>query len=1259
MGTGFDPLKATLYMPTKVDEGFSRGVYGEGLKVNQAMIMRQPGVTLRTHSLFKKSDGSHVLWARTPYRDNNMMMHRGFDAPLESAAHTGTVTTVRFPRVTKESAAMLAVFDPRRTPLESIASEYGAKTHIYPLGINEKGQLYPGVSLSNGTQQYLQGLRIGDGKKNLLFSYDFPSKDILAGRDRNFINIQLVHELVKDFWTNVDSVPLLIELTRRSLLQEGARDAAERDVFCRRIVDTHREWERPILQRWAEALPTTLGLVKDKPNYIAGTKDTKRYLVSDKANVVELVAEIPEWSQENLALIIRKHCKDYVMILPSEIHEAPRAPTQTRETQEKLSPAEEVFVEKMKRLGNEVREEIALSPGVHDVFPRFGKPIITFSRAQFSSQKIYLKFGNTRAGTPTIEFTVPGDGTNPDDLFDPEKDVSTRERMKNRVLIAFLAHCSARHMYLRETDEDWTKAAQDTAQGMLDSISRDTDVRHISPTLHKRVQNAMLEQGLGRLASKEKDERAQETQKLIRQALRHDIDPEDLYKIILYAEENLEQAPGYWYLVEVCRNRTIRQGSICSYIENDGGIDVLKQVDISNYPKSHWHGYEVCQLPNKRLIVSVPTFPHSLLSMRTLNEKGQEFVVQHAVLADALVFMSNSEVTNNTRVWHGRRYPHLDTGCIVVESLDQLKDFSYQPVTTTRDKDDKRIPVGTLVSPVTLEYINPTWSEPRRIFQDIAQNHLDASPEGVRERFLIQRDGNEVWISAENLGDDRIIGYEMSDTGLGFSPDGIQNMGHTRKRNPFLTGKNGEGLKLAAASALKHGFEIEYASTGEIDDMPAAWVGKGVYISQPYEHEGERRSASRLGFEITAHGLDTLESATSRTRVRLPKDATQDVWKQWSSWTNVIDPRKKDSFGNTGINRYLIRNESTQGKSVTAGPVTALLERPGHIFENGMFVRSEPQSHRRFKLGWDFPAITKTRERSHIDEKLAQQYIRYFFENTDNEQAVELLLRNVVERYDTAREVLGTFLVGQNELEGNRMQTDLSPDFVFGTEYRYSSMPSLPLLRKVAARLYPGKVLFSYEYASRRGHSLQGAIQHIPRQLRLNVSEDNYKALQDIFPTMQDYWSGIRENIVVTGEEERNEMRNQVDEQARAIVRSMTSLRDDAATRSMFSELLKRAGISGKKFFANLDALAADNTRGTASDVFFGGDDSRWHGLASAGIGIHVELLARPEWRRLASVIDHEIAHKMSGLTDYKREFITFLYLTAREKARARGEKKA
>lgn len=307
-------------------------------------------------------------------------------------------------------------------------------------------------------------------------------------------------------------------------------------------------------------------------------------------------------------------------------------------------------------------------------------------------------------------------------------------------------------------------------------------------------------------------------------------------------------------------------------------------------------------------------------------------------------------------------------------------------------------------SNITLDYGGEVWRDPKRILLDAIQNHIDAyRDQAPNISFTVAgSDGKVLTVSKEELLDLgngwNIVGVGISDQGEGYSTQYLTQLGKSTKGDNDL-GKFGEGLKMLAASALRQGIEVKISSR----DWIATPVGHQKSVKD-YE-TGKDRTFNLLGYRMewqdgsktgsqTKFSLLPLEPGqnqlTPDQMIKLQTILGQNSpsGKTWQEWTDVLDFRKVDQYGQRGLERYVLPKEEQVD---TNGVVNLLMNRPGSIYEKGLLIPGEISKPMIFGFNID-ETIIDTRERNVFNQTILEGYLSDYFHNLTDTNVMRKVL---------------------------------------------------------------------------------------------------------------------------------------------------------------------------------------------------------------------------------------------------------------------------
>ncbi len=153
-----------------------------------------------------------------------------------------------------------------------------------------------------------------------------------------------------------------------------------------------------------------------------------------------------------------------------------------------------------------------------------------------------------------------------------------------------------------------------------------------------------------------------------------------------------------------------------------------------------------------------------------------------------------------------------------------------------------------VVTSVTLDYRKERWGL-ERIVLDGLSNHLPADSGGNHTHVKLKQSG--VWVDLRNA-DPQAPTTEVifEDDGKGYTSQKLNTLRSTKGADVLAVGQFGEGLKLVAAAALRHGLQLQYRSRN--------WWAEP--FSKSEVDDGE--SYKRLCFRVTENGDNVFGSRT-------------------------------------------------------------------------------------------------------------------------------------------------------------------------------------------------------------------------------------------------------------------------------------------------------------------------------------------------------------------------------------------------------------
>lgn len=1054
-GSGFDAKLSAFYKTTKRDKRHLRGKFGEGAKMSVAHLMRH-GAKVEMRSTFDINGGeqSHSrTWLHKSYvAKDEKVKQTGIqiDLPPGQEAKAGSYTLIKignadltFQQEFRENV------DPRMENggLARNCLDYSPVRYIYPmsyLGIEGKSV---GISLEGfADDQYVQGLKVGSGIKNIhdirpLFSYDFLDATILQGRDRNILNRKMMEDQVRDFWIHADSQDLvssLIEAVGNGTYDKNITPEANvlNEILYKKYFHTTNEREIQAKRTTEYALKVFPAIVKaktDTKNVIVHTQDAYsnisliNILESKGYNIILFRAYI---GRESISSLNQTHQGNYEFCsLEQTRKELQSTASEVDHGDERIQLSQELFQSAFTELGvlaekaGLKKEDFNLetSPKFHHLIDPEGK----------------LPFGlNFNEDTKKFELVIQQEL-----LAEAIQAKGAREYWKNRMLVELLATYNRREKFPDQHSIRY--ASQGIAQSLLTgSLHRGMPHIDVLPEDFQYVPQIKdpIEELTRFSAEETKIRDALEGWKIYNDISRFHISMDQM-ELVISKFAGLPEA----YKREVkgiIGNRIIVEDGVvgyCEFQEDRKGepVYIRKRLD-SLSPEGKINDKPVYRLGDKIFIYD--ELPKgSVIKAGFLNP--HTFVMLDDQLLD---FAENSfgpyQFNSYPLIVEPGGFAHKIYKNDVKRAMDILEDglkkVKIDPLESKSEKGMEFL-TGIVETPLPPDYGIDEWDNPVRVFQDIVQNHLDASPDGkVDMHFEVQRGQQRLWITDKEMTDsDVIVGFSVSDDGDGYTPNDLGTMGKSSKKSPLFAGKYGEGQKMLAAAAVRNGFELEFSSLAGFENKRYRW--RGAVGTKPIEIviDGKPTNDNRVVFNVTSNQAEEREEYVSSTVIRLPEGAGQNS-QVWQEWMKIIDPRIKDKFGDGGLARYVLPMKKKKDENIIdMGYMKILMDRPGEVYENGLLV-SRNES---IAFGYDVPEIVTTRERNYIDHyKLKQYFTNAIYSCPDPGYSMELV-RRLKEKYlfSLVNNPQGT-VIKELDLDFGRMNPVYSHNFV----------PSKPLLRK-------------------------------------------------------------------------------------------------------------------------------------------------------------------------------------------------------------------
>ena len=1300
-GGGFDSKLSTIYKSTKVGQLYLRGKFGEGIKMSLAHMLRH-GVQAKMRSRFviNGDQPAHErVWQHKAYIDQKgIIKQKGIqiDLPSSGQAQSGSFTLIPLENADMEfKRDFLSNIDPRvkNKGLAANCLEYSTTRFYYPTfpldysidadyTYHFKG-LPCGVSIdSPPSQQFVQGLNVDTENVDdfkPLFSYNFFDSSLLKGRDRNDLEGSTANGEVQNFWLNVVSPNLLEQLSKKVLNKPDQEYFVPEFTALERILtgdfnpgnlndnDTRAATTINALQ----IFPSIVNARKDAKNIVMyvnhanAHKDTIQSLEKKGYHIITIPVGVGDKMVNGLNSI---HSGTYQFLTYKDvIEEVNSTRIDTNKEAERVKISEEFFQE-----------------SVQELQPIIEKAGLSWQDFNIEPEAYYYEVINPNQESAfDLEYDEESDkfhlAIRPDLLNKILRTAEVKEYWK-RVLQIDLLALYQRHE--RFSDENSRHiASQEVAQQLMEK------------TLHKGLEDVDI------LPSQfqYKTTSADTLQVINNFVTEHPHLHEQLLGLSAFSEiskfnvgldhmedvlDSLSSMPPDFKrkTQEIMLKRVIVQNGTAGYFEYSAtgkGLEFHK-VDLNILtPIDSVDGHPIYKIGSKLFLPY--DFPNGSV-IKPEGNSGSMFVVYGNQLLE-YEKPGNIDIFNT---YTFQSHPVIfENGGFVVktesytdpdESLQQLKSgYENNKVLLPERESLNEMEFLEGVNETTLpsEYGKDEWDNPIRVFEDIVQNHLDAMIGGTIElRYEITRGKERIWVSQEDLAqDDVIVGFMVTDKGLGYNPNDIGIMGKSSKISPIFAGKYGEGQKLIAASAIRNGLELQYSSVSNYQGARYRWNGKAVPKPDTYYNKvGILTPVDLVVFDINSKPIDDSDSYTSSTILRLPegkKDVT--TWKQW---LEVIDPRIKDKYGEGGLARYVIplmRNNSES--MIDLGYMKILLNRPGQLYENGLLIRDNIST----VCGYDVPTIVTSRDRNSYSYSLLDKYILSAIYTCPDGQYSQTLLAYLKSKY--IQELINNpeTSIRESDLHLGNTYNQYFRNFIptqalwtqaFKSQFGAYLINSEPALR---ARIVKNFHSLKSVSTAANIHQLQQEIQsaqialtnssHLPHERVLKVKATDYDTLSMIFPTVEEYTSKLSEQEIQVPASINQTLHSIVSASRDVIDKMSRTIRHNPFYLCLISGDTPDS-LSPDVHKQELDVInqlknwSKPELAKNPNKVFVSPANAGYLGLASKDrIGFNEYLLISDDLKEIPAIARHELLHKIYSLPDYSPEFIILLLELAKYNA--------
>ncbi len=1278
-GSGYDSQLSALYLSSKTGKKHLRGKFGEGAKMSELHLLRH-GAKMKMRSQYnvETEDGSEQnrLWQTKPQIVDGRLVSRGVEVEKESVGgETGSLVSIALGSADESFRREFTTnVDPRTDGLADNIAEFNSRGFAYPLPVG--GPSLSGINIEgSGNVQFVQGLRVelateSFGYSQPWFSYDILDSSIIGGRDRNEIKQSIV-EKINEFWKQNDDPELLRQLMHVVVYGKPGQSLASSGMelsFVEKTLESEPQdstLQDSVQKTLDQALLEELSIEKGVPTLVVSRtfydhKDWQEEIRFAKKRGYTIKITEASISSRGLEKFAKRSAGEYCILTTRDIDNEINQGKEIKEVEknefvegEREYAIRKVFASAVKSLNtllavnNAKMKPLAftLEFDVQEDEDDYG--------SQDDDDPLPLdSVGHYRSDREDYQAPIRGYGQNllinPNRVSDPR--VTDPRLLQRQIEIGLLS------LFCDETEEGEQRFKE--TQRFLDSlvtklIPPDSPLLRAIPDSFSYAKDPQV---LTRLLDGMTDTRATklETEKTVY----------DMYRRALYPELTLHEAKEILSQCEALRahevvrtlvGRVFLEYQVLTYFD-----DVKKSWEELRLSEgghcATWNGKKVYRLPDGRYFVNAPMEEGAVLTEG--EGKKREYIFNEG---DNFLAIKQSEISFENYRTYGDSVKANRAGLVISmrkrdggygdqqERIDGvLSGHKYYPAGVANER-SKTVSSGITSTAIPIEYGKDEWDNPVRVFQDIIQNHVDASvgDGGVTLTYEVERDGERMWVNESEIKEtDSITGIVALDNGDGYAPSEIATMGASSKKSPLFAGKYGEGQKMVAAASLRNGLELEYQSVVKNNDVVQNWSAKAVSEPKKVVLGGKNVEKKLVAFEVQP--LPQSPSMGSRTILRLPQTASPQEREAWSAWVSIIDPRSKDKSGNGGMSRYVRQLRSGGSREYAVGNVKLLLDEPGAVYENGLRINPDAEDKRGLPFGYDVPEIVTTRERNSYDPRRLDLYVKHLLAHIEDISVIEEVLKKI-------------FSVGS-----------ANPQFDMGSFLSANS--AAPLWAEAAQKLWPDHLIYSSrqldedikgkedywgtpkdEWQKRneaekkeKAMIVIANLVHLDKEKLFDLSKNNYDNFARIMPTAEAAIDRMRTELLPISAETRRQLSNIVAESTRIFKEIYLDAKSTHTHAQLRQHPLGGAYRLDEKINSWSEASAVErNEHGVALAPI----ESAFHGKVDRGVVFNEALLMGSNRRVLAETSLHEMAHILTGHSDYTEEFVSVLYELARHLA--------
>jgi hypothetical protein len=1289
-GSGFDHrLLGMMGASTKGESTSKRGGLGEGLKMSITHLVRA-GALVRI--LSKTPDG---IWLAEPKVSNQQITFEGKIKPLpRKKAIQGSITEVDFSTegIGKDlKSNFQAFFDPRLGEgLGKYVLDYrpGAdKSYVETSGIIT--ELFP------KTRVYVKGLLVQE-RSDLHFSYNLTDKWAISGRDRKTVKQEVLEKTIENMLEKTRN-PLVI----KSLLKQVSEGKVTLEIAALLKSPNIAKANQKL---WREGLENVFQFKLGKDVFAPAdiSSNRIRYIASQGFEIIF----IPSGCQKVISFIEALYPGEVVSErkLKGEVAAAiEKATSEPAYLKQKDKPKEEPEI-KLKGVSEKAlewftshRDKFTYMMEIYNakiLLERFARPVDLHNLSTLVPESMPDTLWRSKTVTfdrETRKFLI-----NPKSLLDKAADIelylellkytcysSSFDSNTQDILSHFAGTQIAGELKVPLFNFDFSYHLTDFVSSLNRTYSSEQRKEDAALIEIKEISSRLMEPGI----SKEEVEEIVRQIKLKKEGVTTPHSARDWEEVkFQWGDEVYRLKYGSYEFTKIDFDEVIQEQDASLFrssflhskrvdrIFSDSWDDMPLPLFIapkvnSGFPKANMPATSESKKLNRLLSTDAGRYELEKNQINYLHWPPEKDVCKIKINGEEeTVFLKRqgrhilSQVIKGPDIFQEESYRDFFTiygpsnsFFHVYSSVIQIKsnkgctlDVSFEVLsTTTVALAESNQGKNFLETSVALDYGKQVWNDPKRIFLDAIQNHIDAEKNIAPsvEFILCDTDGKIIRKTQDEvLRLDKkwsILGVRISDKGAGYSTSYLSILGGTTKNESDI-GKFGEGLKMLCASCVRQGIPIELGSRNwkakprgfqkEILDYESGGTQRFEMLGYDLEWSAEADSGSYTQFGLIDIGADQKSlNKVQKKELMLKLTSDADFSKTWNAWMELVDPRLTSS--GKGLQEVVL-NEVSQH---TNGIVSLYPDRPGEIFEKRLLVSKQSKPS---LFGYNVDAtLINTRERNDFDPKLLARHITHYYSDLSDKAIIKKIL-------EAMRDEPETEYFEYAFLNFNKEALRQTYHEVFGDDAVLSLMP-----------IYFDAVQ-QYNHASQMRTFSFGGPMHAPRfpeELARYVGNESHlensnlvklpltmtRILYSSVYSSENYSKELASSEIEVSPEIREDLLSTVSEINSRLIRALEIIESNPALKVILD------GITGpelEKRKASILEIKPEQIK-------------VWHKSCPAMGAFSLDENKKPEVylnedilskkRDLIDTYIHELGHYLTGARDYTPEFNKFLMLLA------------